>query len=76
MNSYRITEKRFSPELCAIANRYGFKSVSPFRRFLLKCSPNARFVGYINRGFGIRKVETNALVLTRELKTFLAQRDN
>ena len=72
MNNYKITEKRFSLELCAIADRYGFKSVGPFKRFLLKCSPNARFVGYIDLGFGDRRTETNALVLTRELNKFLA----
>jgi hypothetical protein len=76
MKNYKITEKRFSPELCAIADKYGFKSVSPFKRFLLQCSPNARFVGYVDRGFGGRRVSTNALVLTRELNEFLAYRDN
>jgi len=74
MNSYRITKKRFSPELCAIASEYGFKSVGPFKKHLLKCSPNAIFISHLRDLHHPKKVRRRATRLTKELDRFLARR--
>lgn len=43
INKLRITESRFSPTVCEVANIYGFKSIGPFRRFLKGLSsPNVK----------------------------------